>query len=223
MGDLTFGESLHMLDNATYSPWVSAIFGSIKFAARLRAIVHIPWLANTVSFVLLKPLATQRRAHFQHSIDRVSKRLENGRASAGTDLWDFVLKQEGSKVLTRDEMDSNSSMFMIAGTETTATLLSGLTYLLLKNPDKMHKLVKEIRSAFNKEKDMSMETIAALPYLTACLKEGLRLYPPVPTGLPHLTPANGSTICGEYVPAAVRVIRMHLLLRKITEGFHRQL
>ncbi|KAH8789948.1 hypothetical protein F5882DRAFT_377646 [Hyaloscypha sp. PMI_1271] len=35
-----------------------------------------------------------------------------------------------------------------SGTETTATLLSGLTYYLLKNPDQMEKLVTEIWGSF---------------------------------------------------------------------------
>ena len=203
MGALAFGESLHMLDSTTYSPWVTAIFGSIKFQSRFRLLMHYPLLARTVKKLLPASFEKLRRDHFQYSVDRVEKRLEKSSESTGPDLWSFVLKQEGEKVLTRGEMYSNSTLFMVAGTETTATLLSGVTYLLLKNTDKMHKLVTEIRDAFKSEEDMSMDTIAALPYLNACLKEGLRLYPPVPSGLPHLTPINGSTISGEYIPPAV--------------------
>lgn len=202
MGDMTFGESLHMLDNAAYDPWVSIIFGSLKFGARFRLLQYYPLLARMAQRVLPKSFAKKRYDHFQHSVDRVTKRLEKPQ-SEGKDLWDFALKQEEKNGLTRGEMDSNSSLFMIAGTETTATLLSGLTYLLCKNPDTLRSLVEEIRGAFSSEEKMSMEAIAALPYLNACMKEALRLYPPVPAGLPHLTPSNGSTICGEFVPPDV--------------------
>lgn len=92
---------------------------------------------------------------------------------------------------------------MVAGTETTATLLSGLTYLLLTHPDSMKKLVTEIRSPFASSDEISMEAIQALPYLGACIKEALRKYPPVPVGLPRLTPAEGSTVCGYFVPPNV--------------------
>lgn len=92
---------------------------------------------------------------------------------------------------------------MIAGTETTATLLSGLTYELLMHPDIMKKLVAEVRSAFTTSEEISMEAIAKLPYMKACISEAFRMYPPVPVGLPHLTPADGSTICGHFVPPGV--------------------
>jgi cytochrome P450 len=204
MGDLTFGESLHMLDDSKYDPWVSVIFASIKFGSRFNLLTYYPWLARTIKANLPAKFQKKRYEHFQYSVERVTKRLDRGRTTEGRDLWDYVLDQEEGKQLSRGEMDANSTLFMIAGTETTATLLSGLTYLLLKNPSKMAALSEEIRGAFEEEKDMSMETIAALPYLAACLKEALRLYPPVPIGLPHLTPANGSTICGQYVPPGVR-------------------
>jgi cytochrome P450 len=97
-------------------------------------------------------------------------------------------------------MDANASLFMLAGTETTATLLSGLTFFLLRNPTPMKTLVAEIRNAFASTNDMTMEQLAALPYLAACIKEAFRLYPPVALGLPRLTPANGSTIAGNFVP-----------------------
>jgi cytochrome P450 len=204
MGDLTFGEPLHMLDESKYNPWVSLIFDSIKVTCRFNLIKQYPWLSRLVTANLPDSVRRARQEHFQYSVDRVSKRIERGRTSEGRDLWDLALTQNKGKQLSRGQMDSNATAFMVAGTETTATLLSGLTYLLLKNPATMQKLSIEIRGAFADSSDMSMEAIAALPYLAACLKEALRLYPPIPVGLPHFTPANGSTICGQFVPPNVR-------------------
>lgn len=223
MGDLTFGESLHMLDDSRYDPWVSVIFASIKFASRFNLIHHYPWLSRFVGANLPAKLQKKKYEHFQYSVERVSKRLERGRTTEGKDLWDLALSQDEGKQLSRGEMDSNATLFMLAGTETTATLLSGLTYLLLKNPGKMQALSEEIRGAFEDEKEMSMEAIAALPYLAACLKEALRLYPPVPLALPHLTPANGSTICGQFVPPGVRFALRYQDLHVRTLTPHRQL
>src|ERR1700755_639339 len=90
--------------------------------------------------------------------------------------------------LTRQEMYSNASLFMIAGTETTATELSGMTYYLLKNPDKLKNLTDEIRGAFASDADITMERVAQLKYVQAVVEEGLRLYPPVANGLPRIVP-----------------------------------
>jgi cytochrome P450 len=67
----------------------------------------------------------------------------------------------------------------------------------------MEKLNDEIRGAFASDADMTMEQLAALPYLSACLKEAFRLYPPVPLGLPRLTPQDGSTVVGQFIPPGV--------------------
>ena len=224
MADLTFGESLHMLDKVEYGrskkqenlgkinaknildPWVRTIFSQFKVATRVNIIRHYYPLACRIFDLLLnKPVSNLREKHFNHSVTRVTKRLAKGRETEGVDLWDLVLQQEdkGKIGLTRGQMDSNSSLFMIAGTETTATLLSGLTYLLLTHPGSMKKLVEEIRGAFTTSDDIAMTAIAKLPYLKACISEALRLYPPVPAGLPHLTPIDGSTICGHFVPPGV--------------------
>ena len=58
----------------------------------------------------------------------------------------FVLKNQGTeKELTFAEIVPNAMSLVLAGSETTATLLSGLTYLLCTNPQVMEKTVKEIR------------------------------------------------------------------------------
>jgi cytochrome P450 len=127
MGDLTFGESLHMLDSGKYDPWVTDIFGSVKVGSRIGMLMHYPILFKMFKAFIPEKMLKKRYAHFQHSVDRVSKRLEKGRESEGTDLWDLVLKQDEGKGLTRGQMDSNSSLFMIAGTgKLPGTVLSSL-------------------------------------------------------------------------------------------------
>lgn len=93
---------------------------------------------------------------------------------------------------------------MIAGTETTATLLSGVTYFLISNRDKLDKLVAELRTTFHNEYEITVEALARLKYLHACLEEGLRVYPPVPTGLPRVVPPGGAQICERWIPEGVR-------------------
>jgi len=212
MGDLTFGESLHMLDNAEYDPWVSAIPEGVKFGSMLRILSMYPYLWRFWLTFAPASFSQARLNHFNHSVTRVNKRIEQGRESEGVDLWDLVLSQKEGRGLSRSEMDSHASVFMIAGTETTATLISGLTYLLLANPDCMKKVCEEVRGAFATEADMNMEEVAALPYLSACIKEALRMYPPVPIGFPHRTPKIGSTVNGNFVPPDTIIsIPIHVL------------
>lgn len=178
-------------------------------------------MVRAIRALMPKSRNKQRYEHLNHSVTRVTKRLEKGRQAEGVDLWDLVLAQEDGKGLSRGEMDSNASLFMIAGTETTATLVSGLTYLLLKHPKCMHKVVEEIRGAFASSDDMTMEKLAALLYFAACIKEAFRLYPPVPLGLPRRTPEDGSMICGQFVPPNTIVTTPQLAMYTSPDNFKR--
>ena len=51
---------------------------------------------------------------------------------------------------------------------TSASLLTGLTYYLIANPDKMKKLTSEIRGRFSSSADLTFEALAGLSYLNAC-------------------------------------------------------
>src|SRR6266699_4064628 len=102
-----------------------------------------------------------------------------------------------------DELQANCSTLIIGGSETTATLLAGATFFLLTNPAALKRLTEEIRSSFGSEREIDFASVGNLPYLLACLEEALRLYPPVPTGLPRLVPKGGANVCGEYIPENV--------------------
>ena len=106
-------------------------------------------------------------------------------------------------------LQMNTSILIIAGSETTATLLSGLTYLLLTNPDAMKKLAAEIRTTFESEDEITMASAANLPYMHACLNEALRRYPPGASGFPRVVPRGGANIAGTFVPEETVVAVWH--------------
>ena len=100
---------------------------------------------------------------------------------------------------------ANSQLLIIGGSETTATLLSGVTYLLLSNPHTLDILNKEVRSAFKSEEEITINSVSKLTYMLACLNEALRMYPPVGTGLPRIVPKGGASIASHYVPEGTTV------------------
>lgn len=202
MADLCFGESLGLLDNSEYSPWVEAIFGGFKAMQLAYVSRDYPSLAPLFNLLIPQSLQKKRQEHFQYSIDRVNNRLHAD--TDRPDIWTLVLRhQEKGNGLTNAQMHSNSSLFMVAGTETTATLLSGLTDLLLKNPDKLAALTSEIRNSFGATDELNINNLQRLTYLQACLNEGLRMYPPTPLGAPRIVPEGGNIVCNEFLPAGV--------------------
>ena len=108
--------------------------------------------------------------------------------------------------MSREEIISSCGVFLIAGSETTATLLSGATYYLLTNPPVLKRLQAEVRESFQSDDEMTSycaEDPSRLPYMEAVLTESLRMYPPVPAALPRITGSTGNVIDGLYVSANV--------------------
>ncbi|KAI5366517.1 Putative cytochrome P450 [Septoria linicola] len=205
MGDLTFGEPLGMLDDSSYHPWVAAIISSFRFGVYLHSIRYFPAVeALLTKYCIPRSLREKMKLHKEFSVQRVDRRLE--KVDARPDIWGLVLEKVQYHGLSREEMYTNADLFMLAGTETTATLLSGLTFHLLASPTKLETLTREIRSAFAQEEEITVERLQALRYLNACLEEGLRMYPPVAQGLPRKCPPGAPTIVdGHQVPAGSTV------------------
>lgn len=63
----------------------------------------------------------------------------------------------------------------------------------------------EIRSTFTAESEITVDELARLPYLNACIEEGLRIYPPTPASLPRRVPQEGAFIAGKWIPGDVSV------------------
>ncbi|MBS1813660.1 MAG: cytochrome P450 [Acidobacteria bacterium] len=74
-------------------------------------------------------------------------------------------------------LDESLTLFL-AGHETVANALTWTMYLLSQNPDAEEKLVAELQSVLN-GRTPALDDLPRLTYTTQCLKEALRIYPPV--------------------------------------------
>jgi cytochrome P450 len=202
VSDLAFGESFNGLKTRTPHPWITAFF---HFALMRTIMVQIAQLnvpvLSKLSLALLIPVVSKRLGAMNYTQEKIEKRIDQ--KTDRPDFMSYVLQHNDEKGMSRGEINATFNLLMIAGSETTATLLSGCTYLLQKHPQVLQKLQDEIRNAFSTDEEITMLSVSHLKYLDAVIEESLRLYPPVPVALNRTTPPEGAEICGQWVPGNV--------------------
>ncbi|CAF3504440.1 hypothetical protein SNK03_002265 [Fusarium graminearum] len=92
-------------------------------------------------------------------------------------MLEGVDPQTGEK-LSDDNITNQLITFLIAGHETTSGTLSFAMYHLLKNPEAYNKLQKEIDEVIGRD-PVTVEHLTKLPYLSAVLRETLRISSPI--------------------------------------------
>ena len=204
IGDLAFGEPFGCLESGGYHPWVAMIFSGFKLSALNQARKRFPWLMPLTGYFLPQNLIQNQSKHFQLSFAKGRNRAMGGFKDRG-DFMTYILRHNDERGMSPDELGENSNILIVAGSETTASLLSGTTYYLLRNPETYKKLVSEIRSTYETESDIKLSTVSNHKYLLACLDEGLRLYPPVPSALGRDVPTGGHEIEGYWIPEKVSI------------------
>lgn len=75
--------------------------------------------------------------------------------------------------MSRPMVNANAGMFMMSGTETTAPALTSMTWCLLNNPEKLKKVVQEIR-AIPEESGLTSSALKNMKYKNAVIEEGMR-------------------------------------------------
>ncbi|TVY51209.1 Cytochrome P450 monooxygenase gsfF [Lachnellula cervina] len=133
----------------------------------------------------------------------VDKRFEPN-AVPQNDILGSFLKNK----IPREQAESEITISLFAGSDTTATSLRGTILHIATNPQVYSRLVNEISAASIAGKisnPMANEEAANLPFLQACIKEGLRIFPPITSLRERAVPAGGDTILGHFVPAGTNI------------------
>ncbi|QRW16222.1 cytochrome P450 family protein [Rhizoctonia solani] len=128
-----------------------------------------------------------------------------------TDLLEKLLqgKDESGAPMGREELTAEALTQLIAGSDTTSNSSCAITYYLAANPEKQRKLQAELDEHLSPRTmttpATSFENVKSLPYLNACINEGLRLHATSSMGLPRvIPPGTVLEVCGEkFGPGSV--------------------
>ncbi|XP_053966371.1 probable cytochrome P450 6t3 [Anastrepha ludens] len=161
------------------------------FKPSLRKIVDffaIFFLPTAVRMLKSKVFTQQYSQYLRRLVEQRIKAGDQHRDSG--DLIDLLLKMQQSLDDTTlndwlrhtDFIAAQVGIFLLAGFETSSSLIALILYELAKQPKIQTKLKAELAACFCKSSscDISYKKVLQLPYLHMIVTEGLRLYPTAP-------------------------------------------
>jgi len=143
----------------------------------------------------------------------VSQREEDLKNEIYVDRPDFLQHCLDARIdghpLTPWQKRSHVTLLIQAGADTTGTGLGSTLRFLVTQSDKLQRAESEIRKC-DQQGLLSTpikyeETRKYLPYFVACIKESLRLNPPVTNLFPRVIGKGGKSILGHYIPEGTEV------------------
>ena len=202
-----------------------SIANSRVFLLYLTITAHAYWLHDVflgnpiLKWIGFKPT--------QHIMDTTEAAAEKRRRSpeAGQDMieqWAMALRKSDVKDFKESDLVQNAASTITAGSDTTAVTLQSLIYYWLRYPAVYETLVTEVDAADAAGRlspTVKASEAMSLPYLQAVLKECLRYFPPVPSGLPRKVPAGGLDIGGTRFPAGATLSVNPQVIQHSTECF----
>ncbi|KXJ85762.1 cytochrome P450 [Microdochium bolleyi] len=201
IGDLAFGEPFGCLEQSGMHHWVATIFQRLREGNALISLRKIFGDIDSLLMTLYPPGLRLTLEHEGFARAKVDKRL-----AAGTQRPDFIdsmANRPKGDSLTKKQITQTADVLILAGSETTATVLSFVTHLLCKHPAIMAKVRAEVDDHFTREADIDFTSVQALKYMLAVLDETMRLFPAVPSALARTVPAEGTQLFGTYIPGGV--------------------
>lgn len=94
---------------------------------------------------------------------------------------------------------------VIAGSDSVGSLMRTTMYSLLVYPHTFKKLFKELNDANVSRPYPTWTEIRNLPYLDACVLEGIRMHPPFALPFERVVPKGGITIAGQHIPEGTNI------------------
>ncbi|OIW26079.1 isotrichodermin C-15 hydroxylase [Coniochaeta ligniaria NRRL 30616] len=211
IGDLTFGEPFGCLQEAKFHPWIAFVFSRLKMMMYGQIMITLGAIGTFITFFVPQRVKNEALDHIAFTKAKVNSRLE--RQTQRPDFMSQILGQTaiGSKQkldgtgISEPELYADSNILIMAGSETSATLMAALFYHLLVTPRALSRLTQEIRATFKRESDIDFQSVSQSSYLLAVINEGLRSHPPLPVGISRVTRPEGAMIDGHFVTGNVAV------------------
>ncbi|KAF2683642.1 cytochrome P450 [Lentithecium fluviatile CBS 122367] len=189
VSELTFGESWNMLKTGKPTPIIAEFIQG-------KIVVGFSVL-NSWTFHLLRalPLVEERMQYWLTVYDDALR----ARQEMSVESPDFFTHLSQADTFEHYRAHE-AQLAIVAGSDTVAYTLSNILYLLSAYPQYQIQLYHEVEALPDEEGIIDDRLLMDKPCLLSIIKETLRLYPAVPSGVQRLTPPEGAVIAGRYVP-----------------------
>ncbi|KAH9932046.1 high nitrogen upregulated cytochrome P450 monooxygenase 2 [Epithele typhae] len=199
MSDMAFGggSSEMMLNGDDGSVWPLLEVGLVNSDT----FGHLPWLADyTRSIPFLGAKMKQMRAY---CIDRTQQRVMLG-STTRKDLFYYLNNEDGAEPTPPlPEVVADGTLAIVAGADTTSSVLSSVFFCLLSHPESYSRLRAEVDRYYPRGEDpFNPRHHGDMPYLNAAINEAMRLFPPISDGSQRVVPAGsgGRVVGNDFLP-----------------------
>lgn len=220
LSSIAFGRAFGYLD-ANRDLW-DYISISQKFIPIFELASDFPWLqrhlfGNPIVAALLTPKDAEtvgqgKIAEIAHEAIAERYALASDAAEKGKEHKADMLGHFIAHDLSQKEAESEAHLQILAGSESTSTVINMTMLYVVTNPRVYQNLRTEIDSGIASGKISSADTVIKdvearkLPYLQAVIWESLRMCPPLFGLLTKVAPPGGETFNGIFFPGGVEVV-----------------
>lgn len=130
---------------------------------------------------------------------------------------------EGKKPTGTDltMLQGDARLIIVAGSDTTAATMAFIYHHLAKDPTQVEKLRAELSPLLESNGEFQYAKIQNADHLNGIIYEILRLNPPVPSAMYRMTPPEGITINGTFVPGNSEVFCPQYVLSRSEKAYER--
>lgn len=205
---LAFGQPFgDLVDDKDQFDYVKSVEGSLPLLVCLSGLPEVhSFLEKSSLMKLLAPSAGDKIGLGKvlgTAKEKVSERFGDDRKVVEDMLGSFL--KHG---VTQEEAESETVLQLIAGTDTTATAIRAIILFAITTPRVLWRLRAEIDEAAKNGRISSPirdSEARRMPYLQACIKEGLRVFPPAAGLFPKTVPPEGDTLNGVFIPGGTEI------------------
>lgn len=111
-------------------------------------------------------------------------KIEERRRKPTNDIFGLLVqaRDENGKAMSDEQLIAHINILLVAGHETSTSLVSWLLYLLIQHPDYTQRILQEQAAILGEKDEPNLEDVKRMKVLENALSEAERLYPPVPNG-----------------------------------------
>jgi cytochrome P450 len=219
MGDMAFGGGFEIMKAGRD---IDGLWTLLESGIRISgALSNVPYIFPIFTAIIGKRSALVRVRAFCR--ERALGRLRMG--ANRKDLFYYLSGEElpETERPSPAEVAKDGLLAIIAGSDTTSSVLTAALYYLLRNPVAYEHLQAEVDGAFpSGEEPLDATELGQMEWLNGCINEVLRLQPPVPSGSQRTVgKGRGAKVLGNlFIPEETQLSLHTYSIHRDPRNFH---